>query len=544
MNQASASILSALSVLTFHSLAAAQIVDRVDVSSAAVAGNQACISAQASNDGRFVAFASLADNLFVGDTSGTRDVFLRDRGVGTTVRLVAPSPTTIESFGPVITGDGRFVAFTALDTLVGAPIHRVIVHDHVSNTTIAVTSGTLDAAVDSISSDGRYLGLSARTSGGFFVVPQSYVLDLSTNTLTLASRTAGGLAGNGASSETRVSDDGQRVAFTSAASDLTVPDTNGKLDVFVFDVATLGVTRASVGPHGEQGDGDSRAPSLSADGNVLAFQSAATNLVPGHVDPFDDVFVRDLPSEITIPVSVSTGKELGNGASSNPRISADGRKVAFSSFATNLVVDDNLAHGDAFVRDLDSEITRRVSVGAQPADADVFSSGLSANGRFITLISAATNLLAGPPATTTGGYLADLGPGCSASNFCTAIANSTGNPASISATGDASFLLDNFTLACVDLPTTTVGVFFSGTSAIDPGVPFGNGLLCVGGSIVRHGTVQVTSGVAIDGQSLVSNEYLNVRPGDTRYYQFWYRNVAGGGAGFNTSDGLSVTFCY
>jgi len=533
-----------ISILVLGPFAQAQLQERVDLSSADVPGNQACVSAQVTNDGRFVAFASLADNLFAGDTISTSDVFVRDRRVGTTVRLVPPSPSTIESFGPVITGDGRFVAFTALDAFGGAPIRRAIIHDRQTNTTTAVTRGAFDAIVGAISSDGRFVALSGRPTAALGGVLQIYVLDRQTNTLTLASRTPAGLAANGASSDPRVSDDGQNVVFASAATDLVALDTNGKLDVFAFDVATATVTRESVGPHGEQGNGDSRVPALSADGNVIAFQSVATNLVPDHAGAFEDVFVRDLSLQLSMVVSVATGNHLGNAPSSNPRISADGRKIAFQSLATNLVPNDNLAHGDVFVRDQDSEITRRVSVGAQPADADVLSSSLSANGRFIGMVSAATNLLAGPAATTTGGYLADLGPGCSAANFCTALPNSTGNPASILSSGDASFALDNFTLACLYLPATTVGLFFSGTSAVDPGVPFGNGLLCVGGTIVRHGTVQVTDGVAIDGQSLTSSEYTGVRPGDKRYYQFWYRNVAAGGVGSNTSDALAVTFCY
>jgi Tol biopolymer transport system component len=541
MNPSASSVLFVFLLAPF---AEAQIQERVDLSNADVPGNMACVSAQVTNDGRFVAFESLASNFFAGDLSATRDVFLRDRRAGTTVHIVPPSPTTTESFGPVVTGDGRFVAFTALEFSGGTLIRRAIVHDRQANTTTAVTSGAFDAIVGAISSDGRFLALNARPGGVFGGVLQAYVLDRQTNAVTLASRTPAGLAGNGASSDPRVSDDGLKVVFASAATDLVPLDTNGNLDVFAFDVATATVTRESIGPHGEQGNGDSRAPSLSADGNVLAFQSAATNLVPDHAAAFEDVFVRDLSLQLSSVVSVATGKQLGNAPSSNPRISADGRKIAFQSLATNLVPDDNLAYGDVFVRDQDSEVTRRVSVGAHPADADVFSSSLSANGRFIGLISAATNLLAGPAATTTGGYLADLGPGCSASNYCTALPNSTGEPASILSSGDPSFALDNFTLACLYLPETTVGLFFSGTSAVDPGVPFGNGLLCVGGTIVRHGTVQVTDGVAIDGQSLRSSEYAGVHPGDKRYYQFWYRNVAAGGAGSNTSDALAVTFCY
>jgi Tol biopolymer transport system component len=128
--------------------------------------------------------------------------------------------------------------------------------------------------------------------------------------------------------------------------------------------ATPSTERVSVSSAGEQGDEDSQRPSVSADGRFVAFESPATDLVAGDTNGMDDVFVHDRKLLTTERVSVSSAGEQGNGYSSAPSISADGRFVAFASYATDLVAGDTNGAYDVFVRDRQAGTTERVSVSS------------------------------------------------------------------------------------------------------------------------------------------------------------------------------------
>jgi hypothetical protein len=128
-------------------------------------------------------------------------------------------------------------------------------------------------------------------------------------------------------------------------------------------------------------------------------------------------------------------------------------------------------------------------------------------------------------------------------NYCVAAPNSTGSGAQISALGTTSLAANDFGLRTTNLPANAVGLYFMGTTAIQQ--TFGNGFRCVGGSIVRLPIINAdASGVA---QYLLNQAALPAgtqpQPGDVRRFQFWYRNVAAGGAGFNLSNGLEARFC-
>jgi hypothetical protein len=143
-----------------------------------------------------------------------------------------------------------------------------------------------------------------------------------------------------------------------------------------------------------------------------------------------------------------------------------------------------------------------------------------------------------------GVYVAKFGPRCSSSGYCTSLPNSTGDAASIGAQGDASRQLNNLVISAVGLPEAAISMLVSGTSAIDPGTPFGNGLLCVGGTLIRHGVHVANGGVILDAQDMSAPEYVGVQPGDTRFYQVFYRDPPAGGALFNTTDAVAITFCW
>src|SRR3989440_488453 len=170
-----------------------------------------------------------------------------------------------------------------------------------------------------------------------------------------------GAQGIGDSEGPSISADGRFVAFYSSAANLVGSDTNGVRDVFVRDRKTGKTTRVSVDSHGAQGNGDSEGPSISADGRFVAFLSSASNLVGGDTNGVRDVFVRDRKTGKTRRVSVDSHGAQGKGASFVPSISANGRFVAFSSVANNLVGGDTNTASDVFVRDRKTGKTRRGS---------------------------------------------------------------------------------------------------------------------------------------------------------------------------------------
>jgi Tol biopolymer transport system component len=172
---------------------------------------------------------------------------------------------------------------------------------------------------------------------------------------------------------------------------------NGLLHIFVHDRQTGTTTQVSVDSLGNQGLDISGAPSISADGRYVAFESDATNLVAGDTNGFSDIFVHDLQLGTTTLVSVdSTGAE-GDNNSNFSSISDDGRYVAFQSDATNLVADDNNGSTDVFVHDLQTGATTLVSVDSTDVQGndDSSSASMSADGRSVTFQSVAFNLVAG-----------------------------------------------------------------------------------------------------------------------------------------------------
>jgi Tol biopolymer transport system component len=195
--------------------------------------------------------------------------------------------------------------------------------------------------------------------------------------------------------------DGRFVAFESAATNLVPDDTNSSRDVFVHDRQTGQTARVSVASDGTEGNLGSGqfGVSISADGQVVAFPSSARNLVPGDTNITWDVFVHDRQTPQTTRVSVASDGTEGDRDSTSPRLSADGRFVAFSSNATNLVPNDTNGWMDVFVHDRQTGQTSRVSVASDDTEGNGRSGhrGLcvSPNGRFVAFTSEAWNLVPG-----------------------------------------------------------------------------------------------------------------------------------------------------
>jgi Tol biopolymer transport system component len=218
------------------------------------------------------------------------------------------------------------------------------------------------------------------------------------DTTSRASVGGNGQEADGESRDGSVSAHGRFVAFTSVATNLVAGDTNGLPDVFLRDRASGETRRVSVGPDGRQADGPSGRPDVSASTRVVVFESEASNLVSGDTNQASDVFLRHLESGLTRRVSTGPGGRQGDAGSGLPAISADGRFVAFTSFASNLVTDDPNGVEDVFVRSLRTGTTRRVSVatGGARGNADGhYLPAISARGRFVAFTSTSPDLVPG-----------------------------------------------------------------------------------------------------------------------------------------------------
>ncbi len=344
------------------------ITERVSVGNGGVQGNGESKRSVISGDGRYVAFISLASNFAIGDLNLTYDIFVRDRLLGTTT-LVSQSTAGIIGNGlstrPAISADGRYVAFRSLaDNLVAGDFNFVgdiFVRDLVAGTTelISVSSTGLQANAKSdrpsISADGRYVAFYSDADnlvvGDTNLTRDIFVRDRLLGTTVRVSVSSTGVEGNGPSSRPSISADGRYVAYRSLSSNLVPGDTNLVEDVFVHDLQTGTTTRVSVASSGAEGNGGSTVPAISGDGRYVAFRSLASNLVPGDINNAWDVFVHDTLTGTTTMVSLSTGSFLGNGNSTRPSVNGDGSRIAFQSLASNLVLGDTNLAEDVFVRE-------------------------------------------------------------------------------------------------------------------------------------------------------------------------------------------------
>jgi Tol biopolymer transport system component len=214
-------------------------------------------------------------------------------------------------------------------------------------------------------------------------------------TTELVSITSAGQQANGNSYDPSVSADGSRVGFRSVAANLGGDGLTFR--VYVRDRLTLQTIAADTGLGGAPPDGDSSVPLLSRDGSRVVFSSFATNLVPGDTNDRADVFEHDLTTGTTVRITVTSGGIQANGGSSRPdAVSANGRYVLFESTARNLTHGPK-SLGCVFVRDVLKRKTLMVGLGLGGVLPKGSSDGksISGDGRFVGLESDATNLVAG-----------------------------------------------------------------------------------------------------------------------------------------------------
>jgi Tol biopolymer transport system component len=331
-----------------------------------------------SADGRIVAYDLPAPGLVANDRNGARDVFVRDAVAGSTqLASVARGGGTgnATSRAAAISADGRVVAFessaTDLTTADRDGVRDVFVRDLRAGTTRRVAPGRSPA----LSGDGHLVAF--ERAGGVDVADM-----LSATTRRIAA----------SAYRPALSADGRFVAFETRRA-LTDRDANRDWDVYRRELATGATVLLSAGAGGRSGRGTSLAAVLSADGSVAAFQSDAP-LVRGDRTGLRDVLVRDVGAGRTVLASANRCGRPANGYSRYPSISADGRRVAFDSHATDLVAGAPRGRGQVYLRDLGARRTRLLSVtpAGRSSSRTSFSPVIAGRARAVAFASFAYDL--------------------------------------------------------------------------------------------------------------------------------------------------------
>ncbi len=383
---------------------------RINVSQQGAQGNAASNNPVISSNGRYVAYASDANNLILGDTNGFSDIFVVDTLTGLVSRVSVTSSggqANNPSFKPAISSTGRYVVFestaTNLDSAytlsaAGGVSHIYLVDRDVSN------SGTFDTAGN-----------------------------ISTKLVDVDVTTPASVIGNASAIQATISSDGTMIAFASKGTNLVSPATTAsRQHVYVRARANVGTATSGikavdvVNGTAAEGNGDGQTPSLSSDGHYVAFASVATNLVAGDTNGVSDIFVYDTTQAVATPLvrrmsltnagaegtdPTTAGQKLG---SINPTISSTGRFVAFASLDSNLTAGDSNGQSqtndsntalDIFVRDRDSTASGTFdTVAATTQLVSVNTFGYQTNGLLGTPSTAANNIY--PVMSADGRYVA------------------------------------------------------------------------------------------------------------------------------------------
>lgn len=521
--------------------------ERVSVATDGTVANGYSGFASISSDGRYVAFESTADNLDPIDTNGWEDVYVRDRLSGTTALVSVAWNGSVGDQGsglPRISADGRYVAFRS-------------------------TSGNL-------------------VQGDVPGQQDVFVRDLLLGTTELVSVATDGTPGNdfsgmfGMEFGLAISANGRFVAFQSLASNLVAGDSNGTFDIFVRDLAARTTERVSLGRNGVQADWYSERPSISGDGRLVAFKSSATNLVQNDTNGRSDIFVRDRQTGTTQRVSVATSGAQANNHSEYPGLSADGRYVAFETAASNLVPGDTNGLLDVFVRDRLSNTTERASVSTSGAEGvgNVFglpaAASVSPDGRYVAFASEATNLVAGDTNGVMDVFLRDRAatgftslcdPGVAGVTACPCSnppsgpgrgcdnSSATGG-ASLQASGIAYLSMDSLVFTTSGEKPTALSIVGQWTGANGTGAVFGMGVRCTAGSLRRLYSKSASGGSitapdfgagepSVSARSAAKGDVI--QPGQSRWYLVYYRDpvVLGGcspSSTFNSTQTGQVTW--
>jgi Tol biopolymer transport system component len=326
-----------------------------------------------SDNGRYIAFATMASNLDPRDSDREVDIYVKDLITGDLkLASVAKDGTKANSLSmrPVISGDGTQVAFPS--------------------------------AADNLSPD---------DTDGYFDL---YVKNLVTGDLTLASVNGDGTKADGNVTGTDISGDGTVVAFSSTATNLPDAPGDNESHVYVKNLDSGAVVRVDGGtlqrPDEQSGGSE---PSISTDGGIVAFATDADGLDERDTDRHSDVYVRNLGDGSIQLASDSAAGVKADASSGHPSLSGDGSRVAFQTSAGNLIADDTDGESDVYVKDLDEESTILASVGSDGANSDRSAGypALSSDGAHVAFSSDATNLGIATDALVNQVYRKDLATG-------------------------------------------------------------------------------------------------------------------------------------
>jgi subtilisin family serine protease/Tol biopolymer transport system component len=300
-----------------------------------------------SNDGRYVAFQSGASNLVPQDTNNRQDIFVKDWTSGAIQRVSVSTGRAEASRGsqrPMISGNGQFVVFESLaSNLTGRDLNRnwdVFVHNR---------------------TNGQTLCLSVTPNGG---------------------------TGNADSLAPSISGDGRYIAFQSYADNLVLRDINGESDVFVYDLTTRSLELISAAPTGETADGSSSGASISADGRFVLFRSTASNLAPGSTNSDSNILLYDRTKHLMKRIG---GLLPGFGHTLSP----EGRWIGFTTDAPSRLLNQTSRFSGVFLYNLQTESLTQASAtrSAEPGNDHSESVAFNADGRYVAFDSWAPNLL-------------------------------------------------------------------------------------------------------------------------------------------------------
>ncbi len=321
-----------------------------------------------------------------------------------------------------VSGNGRFISFeTEANLGVGTGgrgvVDRIYLRDHLEQTTTFVGIGD-GFGRSTVSDDGdvAFKTVEALVPADTNGAKDIYVRDFDTGTYELVSVDSFGVVGNAFSACPTISDNSRYVAFDSRATNLVPGDTNDDDDVFRHDRQTGTTIRVSVDNSGNQVTGDSVFPAISGDGRYVVFGSRSTDLVAGDVNGQRDLYRHDCDTNENILVSQSTAGVQGDAdAGFGGASSADGQTIVFQSVSANFVAGDTNGVNDIFVRHVASGITERVSVDAFGVETLAGTSNrepdISGDGSTVVFISNAVTLVPGDSNGGQDAFIKDIGTG-------------------------------------------------------------------------------------------------------------------------------------
>ena len=347
---------------------------RVSVSTTGEQGNVRSESPVTSGDGRFVVFSTDASSLVTGDTNDSSDIFVHDRLLGETVRASVSAAGDEAAFGAdggSISRNGRYVVF----------------YSGASNLAPGDTNGRTDV----------------------------FRKDLTTGQVELVSLAADGSGVNSSalvfSTTHSISDDGRYVTYASRATNIvpgvTLPSAGNH--IYVRDMESGATELVSVDNNGGPGTENAQTPSISGNGHVVCFETRSP-LDPRDTNGLMSVYARNHVTDTTEWISTNNYWEPPNDHTWRPRANYDGSLIVFDSTATDLVPrDQGGISPDVFLRNLDTDRTEKVSISSTgaPPNAEAYRGSISSDGRFVAYWSGASNHVPGKETNIGDIYLHD-----------------------------------------------------------------------------------------------------------------------------------------